>query len=242
VSTTSTSPTDAGGYRVRRPSVIWGNTPDETKRTIRVITRTASCGRTAKQKRASSARGKTPPRRRSEASDRRRRVSRKISMTGNSNDEAVKTRLRVVGLLVIAYFFLAAGWLTFSGRIGWHSVSAAVFILTPLALWSMWHGRSRFTESEWRLLYLPLVIWLVSFFLFKYAVWSLTRGRAVLHSYGGDKGLANLIVEPGFVALLTLLYFIGLRMAASSRQRRGLFMIVLAAAALLTLVVPPLPE
>jgi hypothetical protein len=165
-----------------------------------------------------------------------------MSMTTSSSDGAVKTRLRVVGLIAVAYFFLGTGWLTLLGRIGWHSVSAVFLIVSPFALRSVWRQRDRLTESDWRMLYWPLIIWLVSFSLFKYAVWAFTRGHSVLNTYGGDKGFSNVVVEPGFIGLITLAYLVAVPKVTSSRRRSVMLFVALVASALTTVLIPPLPE
>lgn len=163
-------------------------------------------------------------------------------MPTSSIDDAVKTRLRIVGLLAVVYFFLGAGWLTVLGRVGWHSVSTVLLAVSPFALLSVWRQRDRFTESDWRILYWPLIVWLISFNVFKYAVWTVTHGHSVLNSYGGDKGFSNVVVEPGFIGLITLSYLVAVPKVTSSRRRRGMFFIALIASALTTVLIPPLPE
>jgi hypothetical protein len=161
--------------------------------------------------------------------------------TASLNDAAVKARLRVVALVACVYS-LSVGWPVVFGEVGWHFVGAALLLLLPVALSSTWATREHLDVFDWRMCYLPFLAWFVSFATVKPVVWKITHGAPFWLSYGADKGLANVIIEPGIVAIIGCLYFVGRRFGQRPMRRRRLAAVALLAAIVTPLLVPPLPE
>lgn len=155
----------------------------------------------------------------------------------------LRAELRLFFLLTICYFILAGGWSVFFGVLGWRSFVAVFAVLWSSALWTFWNHREGTDRFDEIMLYLPLLVWFASFVAVKLVTWEVAGGRALWHSYGGDKGLANLLIEPSFVGIGASLYFRHWQLGQYTKiSRRAMTAVALLIAALVAIVVPPLPE
>jgi hypothetical protein len=166
-----------------------------------------------------------------------------MSPNNAEDDSAMKTRLRIVALLVIGNFLQAGGWAVLSGSFGWNVPSFLLLLLMPFALKSIWTIRAQLNEKDWRIVYWTFSTWLLVSLVVKLLFWEIAGGRPYWGAYGADKGFANvLVVEPSIVGTLCLVYFVALRYSGERLSKRILRGTLVASAALVAILVPPLGE
>ena len=156
------------------------------------------------------------------------------------------------GLLVVLYavfILLAHSYFTpVLPLLSWALFGKLLLVLAPLLVLYAWRQRSQLIALDYRMLWLPLLVWVVTSYVFKSVSWWLFQGRAAFGPYGADKGLANAMVELEIVALVTGLQLLRIPLTsgrpASLKQTIAarLRLAILGCAVLVALVVPPLPD
>lgn len=158
------------------------------------------------------------------------------------SDAALLVLLAAFLATAAGYFLIVDGWKIFTGNVGYSSGGIAVLVAMPVYLWIFWKKREQHVALDYHMLYLPLATWLLAFFIYKVAMWRVTRGQSFYLTYGWDKGFQNFLLEPAIVVVMSGVYLA--RFAASQREpvARRFAIGTLVVAALIAILFPPLGE
>ena len=81
----------------------------------------------------------------------------------------------------------------------------------------LWSKRSRLTRFDYLMFPAPLATWFVSWLVYKIVMWEVTGGTGIVGSFGADKAMTNLIVEPILVLVFSGLYLLRFRTASKHK-------------------------
>lgn len=144
--------------------------------------------------------------------------------------------------LALMYFVLVEGWRFISDGLGLSAGGFAVLVALPTYSWILWRRREEHIALDYHMLYLPMGVWLATTLVVKFVVWQVTRGQAFFLTYGWDKGIQNLLLEPAIVVVVSGAYLARFLAVPRGRAAARLAAGVVLVSALIAVFFPPLGE